>query len=70
MARKPCTVSHLPPPIRKPPPRIMRDWEDPPPNALIERSLAYVALRLVTSENAHSFHQEPIETVDEEDDHQ
>lgn len=66
MHRKPCSVSHLPPPVRKPPPRVLRDWEDPPPFALIERHITYLVLRLVTPENAHTFHQEPLETHIEE----
>ena len=60
MHRKPCSVSYLPPPFRKPPPRVLRDWENPPPYALIERKLTYLVLRLVTAENAHTFHQEPL----------
>lgn len=55
------SVSYLPPPVRKPPARVLRDWEDPPPNALVERSLSYLILRVVTSDNAHQFHQEPLE---------
>lgn len=58
---KPGSVSYLPPPVRKPPGRVLRDWEDPTPNALIERSLSYFSLRIVTPENAYLFHQEPLE---------
>jgi hypothetical protein len=65
MNDKPCSVNYLLPPVRKPPARILRDWEDPPPYALIERSLTYLVLRLVTPENAHLLHQEPLETENE-----
>jgi hypothetical protein len=44
----------------------LRDWEDPPPFALIERHITYLVLRLVTPENAHTFHQEALETHIEE----
>lgn len=64
---EPGSVSYLPPPVRKPPARVLRDWEDPPPNAIIERSLTYLVLRLVTPDNAHLLHQEPLETEKERD---
>jgi hypothetical protein len=63
--REPCSVSHLPPPVRKPPARVLRDWEDPPPFALIEWHATYLVLRLVTPKNAHLLHQEPLETENE-----
>lgn len=37
--REPCSVSHLPPPVRKPPARVLRDWENPPPFSLVERHI-------------------------------
>jgi hypothetical protein len=58
---EPGSVSYLPPPVRKPPARVLRDWEDPPPNALIERSRPYLVLRLVSPDNTHLFHQGPLE---------
>ncbi len=57
-----CSVSYLPAPVRKPPARVLRDWEDPPPNTLVEWKATYLILRLVTAENAHLLQQEPLET--------
>ncbi|MDP1653492.1 MAG: hypothetical protein Q8L56_12305 [Rhodocyclaceae bacterium] len=59
--REPCSVSQLPPPVRKPPARVLRDWEDLPANMLVEWHPTYLVLRLVTPENAHTLHQAPLE---------
>jgi len=69
-AHKRCSVSYLPAPIRKPPARVLRDWEALPPSAhgefkLVEWHATYLILRLVTAENAHLLHQEPLEAEDE-----
>lgn len=69
-AHKRCSVSYLPAPVRKPPARILRDWEDPPPSTngefkLVEWQATYLILRLVTAENAHLLHQEPLEAEGE-----
>ena len=62
---KRCSVSFLPPPVRKPPARVLQDWEDPPPYKLVEWHPTYLILRLVTAENTHLLHQEPLETEGE-----
>lgn len=59
--REPNSVSHLPPPVRKPPARIPPDWENPPDNMLIARSKPYLVLRVVTPDNAHLFRQAPLD---------
>ena len=59
---KRCSVSYLPAPVRKPPARVLRDWEDPLPNTLVVWQATYLILRLVTAKNAHLLHQEPLET--------
>lgn len=63
-------VSHLPAPVRKPPPRTLRDWEAPLQSrdggyALVERQPAYLVLKVVTPGNIHLFDQEPLESAGE-----
>jgi len=69
-AHKRCSVSYLPSPVRKPPARVLRDWEDLTPSThgevkLVEWQATYLILRLVTAENAHLLHQEPLEAEGE-----
>lgn len=59
-------VSYLPAPVRKPPSRALHDWEASPQLTnvefkLVEWQATYLVLRLVTPENVHLFHQEPLE---------
>ena len=67
MKREPkrSSVSFLPLPVRKPPARVMPKWEDPPPFTLVDWQRPYLILRLVTPENAHLLHQEPLEAEGE-----
>ncbi|CAG1003291.1 hypothetical protein MTYP_03081 [Methylophilaceae bacterium] len=63
-------VSHLPAPVRKPPPRTLRDREAPLQSkdggyALVEHQPAYLVLRVVTPGNTHLFDQETPESADE-----
>lgn len=69
-ARKRCSVSCLLAPVRKPPVRVLRDWEDASTFThgefkLVEWHATYLILRLVTAENAHLLHQEPLEAEGE-----
>lgn len=42
--RRPCSVSYLPAPVRTPPERVLPEWENPPPNCIIEPPGPYLVL--------------------------
>jgi len=41
---RPCAVTYLPAPVRTPPERVLPEWENPPPNSIIEPPGPYLAL--------------------------